>query len=631
MNSTSWINRGWRAITAKLGPSWLPLALTALFVVQNHLFNFWIKIPVAPFFFRRTAATAALGALVFSPALLLRRGRHLYLALSSLALGALLAVQLLYHSYSGAFLQATAFLYAGEGISVLPAVKALADCRIIFFAAGPLSVLALWLLKKGNGRLAMSERKFAAIAMAALVAIGYGYMFLGEKLEFGSTKLLSYSRLYDVDALVEKIGVANFSLGDAAALAFSAGRVNAADRSFAEAYKAKMSPPEPDSDAGLLKGRNVIMIQVESLENAVIGQKIGGEEITPNLDRLSKEGLYFSNYYSPVGPGTTADAEFMTLDSLYSLPDGVAFIQDAFDRYSALPGLLKQNGYGTYSFHGDVPSFWNRANIYPQLGYDKWFGAEDYSVPRKIGAFSLGDADFFAQTLPKLEALPRPFFATLITLTSHTPFIIPSDLQTLDIPADSGLSWQQKGYLESVHYTDQAIGDFIAQLKAAGLYGNSLILIYGDHGSFTGIADALGADKSVFPDLQASQVPMIVLAPGTDLRGERVTPASHLDLYPTVADLLGIKAPAEVFGHDMIDGNENVAVSREPISGAVQSALTDELAFHVGGDGTFASGRCLAMPSRKPIALESCRQLYDRSSDAVRASDIMVKGDLIAD
>ena len=243
----------------------------------------------------------------------------------------------------------------------------------------------------------------------------------------------------------------------------------------------------------------MIFIQVESLDNSVIGQKIGDEEITPNLNKLSGEGMYFFNYYSPIGPGTTADAEFMTMNSLYSLPDAVAFIQYPYDAYDALPDLLKQNGYGTYSMHGDLPGFWNRVNIYPQLGYEKLFSRDDYTIPRKIGNYDLGDKDFFTQSLPKLKALPQPFMATLITLTSHTPFIIPDDLQTLNMPPPTNLNRLQWEYLQSIHYTDAAIGDFIGELKTAGLYDNSVIFIWGDHGSSTGIAKALGVNNSVFP------------------------------------------------------------------------------------------------------------------------------------
>lgn len=661
----------------------MPLVLAIIFVAQNFLFNYWLKIEPGEYAARRLAATAALGVLLYGPVLLLgRRSKYPYLFAVSFVAAAVLSVQYLFYSYSGGFLQASALFYAGEGLSILPTVKTLLDWHLIVFAAGLLVVFGVWIIevfskrfaaleffrrnspyppffkgrslirpsevspqplfeKEGVGGVPSSERwagsvltvkqKLVASAfIIVLVVSGYGYLFIVEKNDPENiANIFEYGQLYDVGGLVGKAGIVNFFFGDAIALAMHTDKVSAADSSFAKGYGKEAVAAVPGNDFGELKGRNVIFVQVESLDNSVIGQKINGQEITPNLNKLSGEGMYFSNYYSPIGPGTTADAEFMTMNSLYSLPDAVAFIQYPYDDYHALPGLLKDNGYGTYSMHGDLPSFWNRASIYPQLGYEKWFSRNDYVIPRKIGNYDLGDKDFFSQSLPKLASLPQPFMATLITLTSHTPFVIPDDLQTLDLSAPTNLNQTQWEYLQSVHYADQAIGDLISGLKTAGLYDNSLIMIWGDHASSTGIAGPLGVANSVFPDLQASQVPLIILAPGSNLKGNRTTPASHLDVYPTVADLLGIKPPAYVFGHDMIDGNGTVAVSRNLVSGTVKSFLTAKLSFHVGSNGEFDDGECLAMPEKTALDVGACRAIYDAETEAVKASDIMVKGNLI--
>ena len=188
---------------------------------------------------------------------------------------------------------------------------------------------------------------------------------------------------------------------------------------------------------GAEKGKNIIIIQVESLETAVINKTINGQEITPNLNQLTKDGLYFDNYYTQIGPGNTADAEFSTMDSLYPLPDDVVFIDYAKNQYKALPQLLVKNGYDTCSMHGDVPTFWNRSNIYPELGYQKQFDLDDYIVTRPVGEgpSDLGDEDLFSQSLPRLEKMKQPFMATLITMSLHTPFILPADLQTMNIAA----------------------------------------------------------------------------------------------------------------------------------------------------------------------------------------------------
>ena len=378
--------------------------------------------------------------------------------------------------------------------------------------------------------------------MIAIVFFGYRYLLYTEKKEWGSTSRL-YTDVYDLRSVVGKMGVVNFFLEDTFKYIVAHNIVSTADKSFLKTFAENKTPAltgKSEKYFGVEKGKNLIIIQVESLENAVINKTINGQEITPNLNQLAKQGLYFDNYYTQIGPGNTADAEFSTMDSLYPLPDDVVFIDYAKNTFAALPQLLVNNGYKTYSMHGDVPTFWNRSNIYPQLGYQKAYGLDDYVITRPVGEgpSDLGDEDLFSQSLPRLESFKQPFIATLITMSLHTPFILPADLQTLKIPSQTNLTETQWEYMQAAHYTDKAIGEFIDGLKKDGLYNNSLILIWGDHESFQDIyavlspdnlnADAqtaqlyknldvgviAGADfnNNILPPLQNSQVPMILIS-----------------------------------------------------------------------------------------------------------------------
>jgi len=202
---------------------------------------------------------------------------------------------------------------------------------------------------------------------------GYKYLLDTEKREWGNTSRL-YTDVYDLKSLVGKMGIINFFIEDTFKFALRSKLITSEDIVFLKNFAEKRKAPETEGKYyGSQKGKNVIIIQVESLENAVINKTIGGQEITPGLNKLAKDGLYFDNFYAQVGPGNTADAEFSTMNSLYPLSDDVVFIAYAKNQYLALPKLLKNNGYGTYSLHGDVPTFWNRANIYPGLGYQKSF------------------------------------------------------------------------------------------------------------------------------------------------------------------------------------------------------------------------------------------------------------------
>ncbi|MEK7644196.1 MAG: LTA synthase family protein, partial [Patescibacteria group bacterium] len=614
----------------------MPLALIALLVLQTHFFNIWLGLDPNQYLVRRTASAAALGFLLFGPAVLLKKKTGAwYLGVISSATAIIFICQFLYYSYSGGFLQPTAFFYLRQGLTVLDTVKTLLSFRLLVFLFGPIIVIiAGWWERREKisepEELSKKDKIAISIVIFLAVTLGNGYLFLRETMEGGFTYIYEYKRLFDVNLFVSKVGILNFSIGNIVASGLRADKATAAEIDFAKQWvKKHVKPPTAGEKFGVARGRNLIIIQIESFENAVINEKVNGQEITPILNKLVADGLYFSNYYAPIGPGTTADAEFMSLNSLFALPDRVAFIDYAHHDYAALPSLLAKNGYQTFALHGDVPSFWNRANMYPKLGYQKWYGRKDYTIPRKIGAYDLGDKDFFLQSIPIIKTFPQPFLATLITLTSHVPYQLPPDLQKLTIPSDSPLHPYHRDYLQSAHYADESIGAFVAELKANNLYENSLIAIFGDHGSFTNIGAGLGKNKTAFAELQNSQIPLILIAPDADLHGVVDKPASHLDFYPTVAHLLGINPPPSILGQDLLTTKTPLVIHRNLISGTIKNIISDKLAYEAAPDGIFSHGICLALPEKKKLSPDECQTLYDNKEDLVRVSDTIIKGGLV--
>jgi len=611
----------------------LPMILALLLVTQNAAFNTWLRItPQA--YARMLAASFALGMLIYGPAACLRsRRRYWYLAVVSILVSVILTAEYLYYSYAGGFLQISALKLVGESSAVLGTVVRLVSPKLILFLANFLIVLAVGLIAPRRRPflvpLKAGEKALVVVFVLASVFGGYDTLLAAEKHDWGNDSRL-YSQMYDLNGVVGEMGVVNFFLEDAAKRALKVGQVTPADKDFVRQWAAaRPAPAAPGPEFGVARGRNLIFIQVESLENAVLNAKVGGASITPNLDALAKAGLYYSNYYTQVGLGNTADAEFVTLDSLYPLPDSVTFVDHAQNQYAALPQLLVDHGYDTQVFHGDVATFWNRVNIYPNLGYQAWHMQDEFTSTRAIGITGLGDEDFFKQALPKVEALKQPFMATLITLSSHTPFTLPDDLRTLPIPAGSGLNDTQAQYLESVHYADQAIGEFVDGLKQSGLYDNSVILIFGDHGSFTGISQALGTEPDGVADMNEARVPLIVLAPGLGLQGERTIPGSHLDVYPTVAHLLGLETPRSVLGQDLLSTATSVAVNRKSVTGGISAIIGASVTYAASDDGVFERGRCLATATRQSVPIEECRGLYDQQAAVLRVSDTVVRADMI--
>ena len=254
---------------------------------------------------------------------------------------------------------------------------------------------------------------------------------------------------------------------------------------------------------GILEGYNIIYIHMESMQNFLMDLSFNGEEVTPNLNKLSKEGMFFSNFYPQVSIGTSSDAEFMTLTGLLPSTNGPIFVSYADNTFRALPQFLKDRGYYTFSMHGNYQSMWNRSNVHPRLGYtdmyyrDSFEFNQDSKDPNNTDWVGLGINDklFFQQAVDKLTTIEDSYsnyFGTLITLSNHSPFA-PNPAFTLNINDYFTDSYGEQTstcylcerdvgkYIVSAHYADEALGEFIDLIKNSDHFNNTLFVFYGDH------------------------------------------------------------------------------------------------------------------------------------------------------
>ncbi len=344
------------------------------------------------------------------------------------------------------------------------------------------------------------------------------------------------------------------------------------------------SPDYSDSEYyGIAGGRNVIILQVEALQNFMIGEFYNGQEITPTLNKLiSGDSFYFDNYYYQIGGGNTADAEFTVNNSLFAPETEAAYIKYADNTYNGLPYLLKQNGYsGAHAFHNYIGSFWNREAAYPAQGFDSFTSLEDMEQ-NDMFALGLSDKEMFRQTIPQLMSYEEPFYAFYVTVSSHHPYGIPEkDREIVIAPEDAGTLYGL--YLQAVNYADRAIGEFIDQLDAAGLYENSIIVIYGDHYALTNtdianstrVAALTGETYSTFDQFN---VPLIINIPGMEYSETIHTAGGHIDVMPTLLCLLGIHNDKTVmFGQNLLEAESGLVCEQAHVS--IGSFISDEVFF----------------------------------------------------
>ncbi|TPE20398.1 LTA synthase family protein [Clostridium perfringens] len=314
---------------------------------------------------------------------------------------------------------------------------------------------------------------------------------------------------------------------------------------------------------GMFEGKNLIAIQVESLENFVIGQKVYGQEITPNINKLLKNSLYFDNIKEQNNSGISSDCDLMVNTSMLPVRDGSTFFGYPWTEYNTLQDLLNSKGYNTISTHPEVPGNWNWAEAHKSFKADKIWDASQFDQSEVIG-LGMSDESYLKQIGDKLKKEKQPFYTFLVTLTSHGPFEVPEDKQYLNLPED--LNENMLGaYFQSVRYTDEAIGKFINQLKEEGLLENTVIMLYGDH---------CGVHKFYEDDIKDSplegdwwkdnekEIPFMIYNPS--IKGETISKeGGQIDFLPTVAYLLGFNRDAfdsTAMGRVLVNTNRNAII-----------------------------------------------------------------------
>lgn len=296
----------------------------------------------------------------------------------------------------------------------------------------------------------------------------------------------------------------------------------------------------PDNNyKGIFTGKNLIIIQVESLENFPINNSIDGEEVTPNLNKLLKNSLYFSNYYEQVNTGTSADADLMTNTSIYPIRRGSTFFRFPNNKYNTLSNMLTEKSYSSKALHSDYGYYWNVEKALVNFGFGEFKDMQSFDTSDTFW-MGITDESFFKQVDNLAEKQKNPFYYFTVTSTSHSPFKMPDKFKNLKLDKDLDNTYMG-GYLQSISYADKQIGMFLQNLDKQGILENTVVVIYGDHnGVHKYYSDEIAkiTPKEPWWD-NGGKIPLIIYSKG--LQGENIkTIGGQVDLLPTIAYTLGI-------------------------------------------------------------------------------------------
>jgi lipoteichoic acid synthase len=371
---------------------------------------------------------------------------------------------------------------------------------------------------------------------------------------------------------------------------------------------------------GIARGRNLIIVQAESLQTFTIGLRILDQPVTPNLEAFAKQSLFFDDFYDQTHIGSTSDSIFVSLQSLHPLNVGAISTRYLANQYRALPAILAEKGYSTFAAMGARGECWNITGMFRKLGFEQTYLDEFYVTGERFGQ-GLADGDFFAQTAPVLERQAVPFVGFLVTVSNHSPYDLPQEHRRLDVGNLEGTRLGK--YLQSVHYSDAAFGAFIERLRKIGLLDESLTVVYGDHEAWLGdsapLPSLLGFPES---DQHASwraqkTIPLLIRLPDGSHAHVDGTTGGHLDIAPTVLSLLGIPADDVMLGNDLTRGSDSVVAFRD-------GSFTD---------GTFAhlhyENRCFEVRSGRQVSCQLLETLRRQALETLEVSDLIIRGNLV--
>ena len=331
--------------------------------------------------------------------------------------------------------------------------------------------------------------------------------------------------------------------------------------------------------ASMFEGKNLLVIQVESLESFIINKEINAQEITPVMNKLIKTGLYFPNIYEQVNEGTSSDADLMINTSMFPLRRGSTFFRYPNTKYNSLPLLLEEKNYETIAIHPDKGSFWNYANGLKGIGFNKFVDSYSFNIDEEIG-LGISDESYFKQVVPMIKELKEPFYAFTVTLTSHGPFDLPEEKRVFNLDDELNAS-ELGGYFESVKYTDTQIGMFLELLDKEGLLDNTAVVIEGDHTGvhkyYNSSIDKLSTKEDWYLDDGNHTVPFIIWSKDMTEGKTFDTIGGQVDIMPTLLYLMGVENDKYIntaLGRNLLNTNKSFAVLTN--LEVVSKNLTDE-------------------------------------------------------
>lgn len=550
-----------------------------------------------------------------------KRKIPIYLTVNLVLTGILFAV-IMYYKYYGVIVTYKALDQVNQVTAVKNSVFSLLDPYFLFIFIDVI-VLAIWLYRSNNAKTWRSKhsgrvRKSTVTTVFVLSLIVCMFNILPNRASMNEL------------VKAEQMGILNYEAYTILSAAKKPDMVPHTEITQASINEIKEVETviEPKLQ-GIAKEKNLIIIQLESFQNFLLGLEVDGQEVTPNMNKLMNESLYFPKFYQQVGSGNTSDAEFVVNSSMYIPRTGAASQMYAMKELPSLPKLLKASGYQSATFHTNVVEFWNRKELYEALSFDHYYDAEYFGDEDQI-FFGASDEVLYRKSMTKLKDMAnsgQPFYAHVLSMTAHHPYTTPPEKDKI-VLSEAYQKTMVGDYLRAQSYADAALGEFITELKQSGIWDNSLIVIYGDHLGLP-LYSLDQHEKDLMAEIHGREygyadminIPLLILGEGIEPEVSSHT-GGQVDLLPTIANLLGISLEEQIhFGQDMVNQSSNLLPERYYLP---SGSYVNDTTLFVSGSG-YEDGEEHLLKQQSIDALNSSNEEYERALQLLNLSDSYVE------
>ncbi len=282
------------------------------------------------------------------------------------------------------------------------------------------------------------------------------------------------------------------------------------------------------------KKYNLVIILEESLGSEFV-ESLGGLPLTPNLEKLSKEGMWFNRLYA-TGTRSVTGIEALITGFLPTPGRSVVKLGKSQNNFFSIASLLSSRGYRTQFIYGGESNFDNMKGFFLGNGFQQVIDQKDYDHPEFKSTWGVSDGDLFNKAHHLFSRQKdSPFFSLIFTSSNHAPFEFPDNaIELYETPKNT--------VHNAVKYADKALSDFFIKAKKSNYWDKTIFLVVADHNS------RVYGNKLV--PVERFRIPGLIIGPGIKpMVYDEI--ASQIDLPTTLLSLMGISSYTPMLGRDL--------------------------------------------------------------------------------